>query len=304
MFLLNRNQKKEYKFSDFISNYLYNLGGASLANLFLFFGIFIFVCFFFLFSYYSKTFNIFVLFLFFPVTSPLFAGAFYIARKLTEKKEIHALADFKKGMKDNWKAFFINSVMIYIISLGLFWTYSFYRGNINNTPMTIVFVMTLIFTFFFLCMEFSILTMMVSVELSVGDMIKNAVMLVIMGFWNHLKTIFALLFIGFMVFVVAQVTGSVWGMMIVIAVLSLLFLPMLISYLIIFNGYQLIEKTVIKTYQENHSEKMTQKQATPEISFEKEELKAFSEGDPEEYIYLNGKMIKRKEILKILEKKY
>lgn len=301
-------KNKKYSLSDFFLNYTDNLKTAFIVNLILFLGLAVFGGIFTLAAYLTNQFSAFLLFLVFPLMSPLFTGAFYVSKKITTAdKKISPLNDFKKGIKENWKIFFVNSVFIYFVSIGLFITYSFYRGGFADTVIVVSFVLTLIFTLFFLCFEFSFLTMTVSVELKIGDMIKNAVMLVFLGFANHLKTIFAFVFLSFIIFMIVSVSGNLIVSLVVTGILGILFLPMISAYIIIFNCYPTIEKTVIKTYLENTKKQASQKlknNTIPETNNEEfiEELELLAKGNPDEYVYLEGRMVKRKNVIEMLEK--
>ena len=118
----------------------------------------------------------------------------------------------------------------------------------------------------------------------------------------HLKTIFALLFLAFVLYTIAVSIPSMIIMLIVFGVLTAVLLPTLITYIVVFNSYQTIEKHVIKPFQsQTEKEEKERIEKEKEESLTVEELLPLSKGDPEEYVFLNGKTLKRKTILKMIE---
>jgi len=70
----------------------------------------------------------------------------------------------------------------------------------------------------------------------------------------------------------------------------------------VYNSYQTVEKLVIKPYQQQESEKIQNridKENDEKLTIE--ELEPLAKGDPEEYVFLNGKTVKRKYILKMID---
>ena len=103
-------------------------------------------------------------------------------------------------------------------------------------------------------------------------------------------------------FSVAALINQLIPILIVLGVLTLLTLPALLMYIIVFNSYQTVEKHIISPYAKDREkyerlkeEKEKEEKITPE------ELESLAKGDPEEYVFLNGKTVKRKTIIKMLE---
>ena len=154
----------------------------------------------------------------------------------------------------------------------------------------------------FLMMEFSALVMAASVDIGFTDIIRNSLVLITKGIANHLKTIFALLFLSFMLYTIAVSIPSMVVLLIVFGVLTAVLLPTLVTYIVVFNSYQTIEKHVIKPFQAEADKLQQQRiEKEKEDSLTVEELLPLSKGDPEEYVFLNGKTLKRKTILKMIE---
>ena len=90
--------------------------------------------------------------------------------------------------------------------------------------------------------------------------------------------------------------------LIVSGVLTVTVLPAMIMYIISYNSYQTIEKHIILPYsKEVQMEKQAKLEKEKEDAMTIQELEPLSKGDPDEYILFNGKTVKRKVILQMIE---
>lgn len=288
----------------FFSDYFENFGKFFIVNILFNVPLLIFGGFAFLLSYLTGTINIFICFLLIPLVSPFFAGAFYVCRKAANAQPINPVKDFFKGLKDNWKYFLINSFILYAILSGLWVTYGFYRDNLDN-PMTIAaLVFSVIFTLYFAFMEFLIPVMFVSVKLNFIEILKNSVVLALGGFVNNLKTTLSLMLVSSVIFTLIQFTGNIIIGLVITGILFIVILPLFCIYIITFNSYKTVEKFVIKPYAEEHAEETRQHEREEAVSeLNEDELKKLADGNPDEFVFLNGRMLKRSAIQNMLNKK-
>lgn len=246
--------------------------------------------------------NIFVVFLFIPLMSPFTAGLFYIARKLTLKEKISAWKDFKKGMKDEWKPFVINSLAAYVICCGIYITMQIYRGGLSHPVLLASFIMSLVFVLFFVCFENAFLTMLVTVDIKPTQAVKNAVLMFIGGFFYHLKVILSLVLVVFLVFSVYTLIGDVFVATLAILIPFILIIPLTCAYIIVYNIFQTIEKIIVIPYtSENSAKSNSDNSSEADEQLDLSELEQYRKGDPEEYVFVGGRMLKRKNIVSMLE---
>ncbi|MBR2177258.1 MAG: hypothetical protein IJ861_10000 [Clostridia bacterium] len=296
---MTKNKKPKYSFTQFFFNYFDNLGEMTLINLIMCIPIAVFTGLMVLTAYLTGQINIFVLFLGIPVTAPFFAGALYVGLKLTRGEVIRPIQDFFKGMKDNYKAFLLNSVIVYIISAGLYLTFSFYRGGLRETAVMAAFVLSFLFALFFIFFEFGLVTMLVSVDIGFGAAVKNAVVLVAGGLVEHLKAIVVFLLTASVIYSAVLLSGNMVVGIIICAAAVLLFLPVLSAYIIVYNVFRVVERIVIAPFEQ---QKIQSRQAKEEIyKPDMDEMIALAKGDPEEYVFLGGRMLKRKAVIKMIE---
>lgn len=302
----NKVKNKKLTLADFFGGYFENIGKMTLVNIMFCIPLAFYIAIMFLLNNFGIN-NIFVIFLAIPFLSPFFAGLFYVSRKVTMDEELKPLKDFLKGIKENMLYFLINSVIIYIVVIGLVLTFSFYRTGLNDSMMIASFVMTLFFTLFFLFFENSFLTMTVTVELKCGDIIKNSVLLVLKGLGGHIKTILSFAFMSVIIYSVFMFAGNIYFRMGIILILTLLFLPIMCSYIVVFNSYKTLKKHIIDPFieEQNYQNEISENINSLDeelYAADIEKLETLSKGDENEFVFLNGKMIKRKTIINMLDK--
>ena len=284
--------QRKYGLTDFMKGYFDSIGKVTLANLLYCIPLAVFLGIIMLVFKLTGEMNLFGLFLIVPLMSPFTAGLMYICRKLTARQQIKPYGDFIKGIKENWKFFSVNGVIVYIVSLGLYITFAYFRENLDKPIVIFYLIMSLIAGLFFMFVELSLVTMAVTVDLKMSEMLKNAVMLV------------TLLFIIAVVTSVLMMSNSWLIFFIVLGVMTILFLPVLMSHICIYNSYQTIEKAVIKPYAEEKRKSDIKKElAENEKAITIEELEILSKGDKNEYVSLKGRMVKRSTVIKMLETK-
>lgn len=295
--------EKQKRLQTFFANYFDNFGKIFTVNILISLPFLIFGGIITLISYFIGVINIFICFLLIPLMSPFFAGITYICKKVTLNQPFRPVKDFVKGIKDNWKYFLINSFILYAIMSGLWLTFSFYRNNLSNPAIIAAFVFSVIFTVYFMFMEFLIPVMTVSVELKFVEILKNSVVLALAGFINNLKTIISIMLVISVIFTIFQLTNNIIAGLIITGILFITLLPTFCVYIVTFNSYQTVEKYVITPYAEAHiSEKVKKEKEEAVSEIDMNELAELANGNPDEYVFVNGRMIKRSAIQKILDK--
>lgn len=295
-------QKRKYGFVEFFGRYMENLGRLTLVNFLFCIPLAVFIGILYCLNTVGFV-NLPIILLVIPFMSPFLAGLFYAALKATREEKVRPVKDFLKGMKENTAYFLLNSVIIYIISLGLSLTFSLYESGESNVLLIISFIMTMLFTVFFVFMENSILTMTVSVELKFFDMVKNSVVLVLGGFLNHLKVLLSFAVLTILLLTMLMAAGGIWKIILIVTPM-LLFLPILSAYIIVFLTYQTIELRVIEPFsgeQQDLTEEKNHPDAQMEAEMNIEALEQLAKGDPDEFVYLNGKMLRRSAVRKMLD---
>ncbi len=297
-----QSKKRKYNLTDFFSNYFRCFGKLVLVNLMFCIPLAVFAGAMALILYTTGYLSFFVIFLIIPLMSPFFAGLTNVCRKLTADKNVRPVKDFFGGIKNNWVFFLINSFLLYFMVIGLWLSIAYYKQETDNSAVLIYLIIMSITALVFVLVDMSAIVMTVSVELRFTEVIRNSFIMIINGFTNHLKTFLSLLFTAAVIFSVVAMLNNLLIVLIVMGLLVLTVAPVMIMYIIVYNSYQTIEKNVITPYAEEKKEEQRvrlEKEADDKLTIE--DLEPLSKGDPEEYVFINGKTVKRKTVIKMIE---
>lgn len=296
---MSSKKNRKYTLVDFFSGYFENIGSLTLVNLIFCLPLTIILSIMFFLNNTGIN-NIFVSFLLIPLMSPFSGGLFYICKKTVREEKISPLRDFLYGIRLNALYFFLDSVIVYVIVIGLYISFSYYRTGLEGMIMIVSFIFSLIFLLFFISFQNNIMTMIVSVKLNFGEILKNSVLMVMGGFFYQIKNILSFSLIAIIMYSVCVFAGNIFVIAVVLIIPIFLFLPVFSCYIIVFNTYQPIEKQVIIPY-ENEYSKTSDPVSSISSGEDLDELEKLSKGDPDEFVFYKGKMIKRRTVRRILE---
>lgn len=174
---------------------------------------------------------------------PATAGFTYVLRNYSQQQHSFMLSDFWDAFKKNFKYSFIVSVLDALIIVLMVVAIPFYYDLVEqNTMFYVPFAVCLSGAFVALMMNYYIFLMIVSLELNLKQMIKNAFLLSIAGIKsNIITTIIVLLFVAGAILTFPYLTIFYYLFM---AVIGFSFLGLLIC----FNSYQHILKFVVEPY--------------------------------------------------------
>lgn len=298
----NSKPEKNSALIDFLANVLTeNFKTLVLANLLLDIPLVIIAGIIALVSYFLGGVYVFIAMLVVPLLAPFSAGVFYIVRNIAKGEKIKVLEHFKRGVKDNSFQFFLQGLIHYLVFTGFYFSFEFYRNDLSNPFVITALIASIIVALIYLFMTFNMGMMTVTVKLRSIDIFKNSLLLSFMAIIQNGKTLLALLFIFALIFSIILLIPNMIVAVCVMSALVLFVLPTLIFLIIGYNSYFAVKDFVIdsKTEKKSQSEQ-PQKPVLPNLTAE--ELEEYAVGDPNEYVYVDGKMIKRATVLKMLQK--
>lgn len=300
----SNNKDKNSGLVNFLSNVLSaNLKTLFLANLLLDIPLVIAAGIIALVSYFLGGVYTYIVAIVIPLLAPFTAGVFYIVRNIARGDEIKVFRDFKKGIRENAFQFAVQGIVNYFVFVGFYITFEFYRNDLSNPIIIAALVTSIIVALIYAFMTFNMGMMTVTVKLRSIDIYKNALLLSFIAIIQNVKTLIALLFTGAVIFSLVIIIGDMTAILCTLAVLVLLILPTFVILIIGYNSYPAVKNFVIdsKTDEDKllHREQPKEK-VLPQLS--EEELMEYAEGDPNEYVYVDGKMVKRSTVKKMLEK--
>lgn len=234
--------------------------------------------------------------------SPFTAGLTIVTRNFSREEHAFVWSDFWEAVKNNWKYFLLNGVIVYavyvVISFSLIY---YYNSAIQNSLLYVPFGLCIVFSVVFLFAQYYLPVMFVTFDLKFGQIYRNAFIFVFVGFGRNflITLILAALVIAILLIPIMPLTVMIFLLLVVCLLFSF------ISYLINFTIYPIIDQYLIQPYNRKLEE---EKYGKPEEeSVEKdpveEKFPALFQNDPEEddgeddkYVYINGKLVKKSEL--------
>ncbi len=192
---------------------------------------------------------------------PATAGLTYILRNFAEEKSVFLTHDFLKALKSNFKQSFLFSLLDFLVmGVGGF-AFFYYFSNTTTSSLGLVIpaIICCLLVMVWIFIRSYTYMMIVTIELPLKPIIKNALMFFFLGIKTNLIT---------------------FGILSLIAILSLWFFPYsLVFYLLIgvstvyyipiFNGYQYIVKYII----DPQRPKKEESEELPDLPVQNPELK-------------------------------
>ena len=240
---------------------------------------------------------------------PFFSGVTLITRNIVKEEEkIPVFKLFIKGFKENFGKFFVHGIILY---LAIFFCYSSIALYFNNAqtngifyfPFGIAVIIAVAMLFIF----YNIPVMTVTFDLSLKNIYKNSALMAFGEIKNNFFStvgLFVLFLAGATLFLVAQGGAA---RLAVLIIYSVLIVPASASYIMNFYVYKDMELVI--SGGQGRADEIKKKIAEKENADNKaEEALDFSaldldeRKDGDEYLYFNGKMIKRRVLIEMKKK--
>ncbi|HHW46436.1 MAG TPA: YesL family protein [Clostridiales bacterium] len=238
------------------------------------------------------------LFCFSPVIllGPANAGITKVTRDFVREEPGFIWSDFHESFKKNWKQSIAVSIFQYIGGVALFGALSFYYNLLQKGGLYVIpFYLAVSLTFIFIVMQFYLQLMVVTLDLNLKNIFKNAVFLSILALGkNILAILVTLLLVAVEIILVYYSLASYAAMLLMLAFTGMLFFALL-SYTINSFAFGTIKKFIIDPYYKQNPLETSEGV--------KQVLKSGGDREVElpEYVYENGRLIHRSIIEKEIE---
>lgn len=308
-------EKNSIALSDFFTKFFHNIPKLLLTNLLfalpfaVFFGIFYLIQ-----TYVFK--SIFVLFLAVIPIFPFYAGITQVTAHMARGEEnVDVLHNFLSGIKDNFLRFIIHGVVVFAAIVFSYFSITLYITLASTSSRFFYFLLaiSIIIALIFLFAFFYLPSMTVTFDLSMKNLYKNSMLMAFGEFKHNLIAVFGLFILALVCATAILCCGDGLALVIVTAILGLFIVPSIMSYIIncavYKNMYAMITGNKNKTDEIDRKLENRRKgqlfDNEPEKSFVPEDfndLEIDSSKDGDEYIFYNGKMVKRSVLIKQKQK--
>lgn len=319
-------EKTKVALIDFFNNLFGNFGKLMFTNLIfaapfaVFFAIFYFI------NVVTGLNANFILFLTVIPLFPFFAGVTLITAKMVRKEEnIDVFSTFVRGVKDNFRRFLIHGVILYFALIFSYYSISFYSSFISQIRassadggailvfMYVFLIISILIMVAFLFIFYYVPSMTVTFDISFKNIYKNSALMSFGEFKNNIIATLGLFIFALLCATVLLFAGSFNSslvLIIVTAIVFLFFVPSIASFIInsaVYAGMysmitsknkklESIDKKIERRKQGNFFD---YDEDEPNLNEEFLDLDIDESKDGDEYIFYNGKMVKRSVILKM-----
>lgn len=231
---------------------------------------------------------------------PFFAGVTLVTRDLTKGKKVNVWQTFLKGVKDNFKSFIIHGILIYLATMISYFSLIFYyqAAVTLNAYLYFMFGIALLLTIFIAMASLYVPVISVTLDLKNRYVYKNSALMALGELPINLLTLLCVGVFGLIIFSISFLTPNYIVGIVVIAILAVILGPSGISLIINLNVFPKVEKMLIADNKDKETVKddsYKEEETKEEQVIPKEVVEQASKSD-DEYIFYNGKMIKRSQI--------
>ncbi len=195
---------------------------------------------------------------------PFIGGLTYVTRNYTREEHAFIYSDFKDAVKNNWKAFLIDGVIVYLIVTVLMVSIPYYlhaapKGILSSVAAGICILIAMLVLF----SQYYAPVLIVTFDLKIGQILKNSLIFAILGLWRNLLIT---LLLGILILLLYL--SQIMPLTIIIAVCFGIFLMFSYSsFLINFSVYPLINKMMIEPYKKQHEQENGEEEQEDETDF-------------------------------------
>lgn len=232
--------------------------------------------------------NVIVWFLGIIPAYPLYAGLVMVIRKIAvEKENINVLDTFKTSVKDNWKTFLINGIITYlIVTLSVFAILYYYSMASVSAVYSALLTLYLFFSAMLMATMFYVPMMNITYDIKLLQVYKNSFILVFGKILRSVLTLLAVAVPTAVAFFAIMLTSNVW--LLISGILVSLIYPLFYTYIVV--------SIISKPLQEavgSFTKKDDRYVVLPKERDIEKEKKLMDENKDSEYVFVNGRMIKK-----------
>lgn len=229
------------------------------------------------------------------ILNPFMAGVALVCRYIYTGREFSVAKTFIKGVRENWAKCLIHGIICYIVFVVSYFSLSLYfSGTKTSLIFWVPLGITALIVIFVLFSSYYANIMTVTMDIKLKDLYRNCMLFSFGELKNNLFTTLALIFFAAVVFTLLVFFKNPVLVIAIGGLLIMLIIPSTVQYIITFYVYD----SMVAILDENKKKEEKEKAENPvaRVNVNKDEAKEISRLAPEgkdEYIFHNGKMIKR-----------
>lgn len=304
-------EKNNFALTQFFTQFFHNLPKLLLTNLLFAVPFAAFFAIFYLISTFVPIDSKFILFLTAIPLFPFYAGVTQVTSHMVRGEEdVAVFQNFVLGLKENFFRFLLHGVLLYAAIIFSWFSIFLYLqlAEIHKffyvlLVISIIIAIVLLFAFFY------IPAMTVTFDLSLKNIYKNSILMSFGELKHNIIAVFGLFIVSLICATALFCCGNGIALMIVTAILALFIVPSIASFIInsaiyknmysmIVNGTKKVDEIDKKIENRKKGQFFDLEPDKPFVPEEFNDLEIDDTKDGDEYIFHNGKMVKRSVLIK------
>ncbi len=257
--------------------------------------------------------SIFILFLATIPSFPLYAGVVQVTSHMARgEEEIDVLSNFKAGVKENYKRFLVHGTIFYAALIFGYYSILLYSSfGKTNSHFFVFLAFSIAIAIFFLFAFYYIPSMTVTFDMSMKHIYKNSALMTFGELKNNIIATFGLIVLLLLCATILFCCYVPIAVIIASIILGFLVVPSIASFIINSAVYKPMYTMIVDSEQKSKEidKKMENRRKgqfyddiekiKPDITQGFDNVQIDADGDADEYIYHNGRMVKRSVLLKM-----
>lgn len=233
------------------------------------------------------------------------SGVALVCRYIYTRKEFKVFSAFVKGVKENALSFLIHGVVFYIaFAVSYFSAILYYNGTKSSAVFWLPLIITAVIALAFLFASYYMNVMTVTMDIPRRSLYRNCALFSFGELKNNLLATAAMLIFGALIFTICYIINDMWVVLLILAIFQIFIIPSTVQYMITFYVYDdmvgILDETQRRKKADDDGETQTEEKAPSIDKSEAEDISNMVPESKDEYIFYNGRMIKRSEVEKML----
>ncbi len=299
--------------SNFVTSLFHNFGRLMYTNLLFAIPTGVFFAIFWAIDHFSGVNSNLIFFLAIIPAFPFYAGVVQITSHMVRGEEnVDVLSNFKAGIKENYKRFLIHGIICYAALVFSYYSIFVY-ANLSriNSNLYIFLTFSILIAVFFLFTFYYIPSMTVTFDMPMKHIYKNSALMTFGEFKHNIIATFGLIVLFLLCATILLCCYFPVAIVIATIILGLFVVPSISSFIINSAVYKPMYNMIVSGEEKSKEidKKMENRrkgqfyddveESKPDITQGFDNVQIDADGDEDEYIYHNGKMVKRSVLLKM-----
>ena len=230
------------------------------------------------------------------------AGTSLVCRYIYTGNEQPCVKAFFKGLRENAARCLLHGVVFYaVFAVSYLSMVLYYSGTKTSAVFWLLFILTGLVALGVLFASYYMNMMTVTMDIPLRDLYRNCILFSFGELKNNLLATFALLIFGSVIFTIMYIINNAVVILIVLGLLMVFIIPSTVQYIITFYTYDDMIAILDETKRTKPEEPEEKKPAPILGKSEAEDISKAAQNSKDEYIYYNGRMIKRSDVEKFLD---